>query len=71
MKRNTTKTGVVSLILGLALVSTTFMQGFKADSLTETMNEGVLGVKIAVIAGSILILFAAGCFIVASSSSEK
>ena len=70
MKRKTTRTGLFSLALGLALVSTTFIQGFKADSLTETMSEGVLGVKIAVIAGSILILFAAGCFMVASSSEK-
>ena len=71
MKRNTIKTGLYSLVLGLALVSTTFVQGFKADSVTETMNQGVLAVKIAVIAGAVLILFAVGCFIAASSSSEK
>ena len=67
MKNKTAKLGLESLVLGLALVSLSFIQGFKADSISATISEGVIAVKVAVIVGLVLIVFAAGCFAVAVS----
>jgi hypothetical protein len=70
MKRKTTKIGFLSLLFGLVLIGTSFIPNFKADSITETMTQGILAMKIALSVGFVLVTFAVGCFMVAVSAEN-
>lgn len=71
MRKRIAKIGSLSLVLGLALVSLSFVEGFNADAVAGNLSGGVLMVKIIVIAGIALILFSVGCFIAAVSAEQK
>jgi len=68
MRKRFLKVGTLSLVLGLALISLSFMEGFSADSISETLSNGLLVVRIGVIAGIVAVVIAVGCFITATSA---
>ena len=71
MRKRVIKIGSLSLVLGLALFSLSFLEGFNADAVTGNLSNGILIIKICVVAGIALILFSVGCFIVAVSADQK
>lgn len=70
MKKRYIKIGSLSLVLGIALMSLSFLEGFSANSISDTLSNGLLMVRIGVIVGIVAIAFSVFCF-VASVTSEK